>query len=118
MVAITLGLDAAFHGSLAMLIYARLRNSRRAALALAEAELGRSEAHRKLLASRLDAARAEVDPAYVIDRLEAIAREYEVDGAAADARLDQLIAFLRSAIPRLRSEEIRETHHEPQGSAG
>jgi hypothetical protein len=102
----TLGLDAAFHGCLATLIYARLRNSRRAALSLTEAELGRSEAHRRLLASKLDAAHAEVDPARVIDRLESIGRTYETDPDAADAQLDELISFLRDAIPRLRREEV------------
>jgi hypothetical protein len=104
----TLGLDAAFHGCLATLIYARLRNSRRAALSLSEAELGRSEASRRLLASKLDAAHAEVDPARVIDRLESIGRTYEKDPDAADAQLDELIAFLRDAIPRLRADEKRQ----------
>jgi hypothetical protein len=105
-VAVNLGLDAAFHGCLATLIYARLRNSRRAARSLAEAEFDRSEAQRKLLASQLDAAHAEVDPARVIDRLESIGRTYETDPDAADAQLDDLIRFLRDAIPRLRRDEI------------
>jgi hypothetical protein len=102
----SLGLDAAFNGCLATLIYARLRNSRRAARSLAEAEFDRSEAHRKLLASQLDAAHAEVDPARVIDRLESIGRTYETDPDAADAQLDELIRFLRDAIPRIRRDEM------------
>jgi hypothetical protein len=106
--AVVLGLDAAFNGALAILIYARLRSARRAALALADAELARSEANRHLLDSRLDAAHAEVDPADVIDRLERIEQAYESDPAAADARLDELIAFLRGAIPRLRAEPLPE----------
>lgn len=103
-VALSPGLDAAFHGCLATLIYARLRKSRLAALALGEAELGRLKANRNLLAAKLEAANAAVDPAYVIDRLEAIGRGYEVDPAVADSQLDELILFLRGAIPRLRSD--------------
>jgi hypothetical protein len=102
----SLGLNAAFYGCLATLIYARLRNSRRAALSLAEAEFGRSEAQRRLLASQLDAAHAEVDPARVIDRLDSIGRTYETDPDAADAQLDELIGFLRDAIPRIRRDEM------------
>ena len=42
----------------------------------------------------------------MIQTLERIERTYEEDPAAADARLDELIAFLRDAIPRLRSDAI------------
>lgn len=101
-------LQAAFDAMLAALIYARLRNSRLAARALADAELGRSEASRSLLAANLDAAHAEVDPGLVIERLEAIDRTYDEDPVAAEARLDELIAFLRGAIPRLRSDPVLE----------
>ncbi|MEP7068268.1 MAG: hypothetical protein ABI789_03460 [Usitatibacter sp.] len=92
-----------FHAMLAALIYARLRNLRLATRALAEAELGRSEASRKLLASDLDAAHAELEPALVIERLEEIERAYGDDPQGAEERLDELIAFLRGAIPYLRS---------------
>jgi hypothetical protein len=102
------GLDAALHGGLAILIYARLRKARLAALELARAELARSEANRKLIASQLDAARAQVDPALVIEQLESIESAYETDPAAADVELDELIAFLRGAIPRLRAEPLPE----------
>jgi len=101
-----LGLNAAFHGILATLIYARLRHSRRAARALADAELARSEANHRLLASRLRATQAELDPAHVIDRLESIGRAYETDPGGADAQLEDLIRFLRDAIPRIRRDEI------------
>lgn len=97
---------ALFHGLhalLAVLIYARLRNLRLAARALAEAEVGRSEASRNLLASNLDAAHAQIEPALVIETLGAIEREYDDDPAAAEERLDELIALLRGAIPHLRS---------------
>ena len=97
-------LNASFDALLATLIYVRLRNSRLAARALAQAELARSEASRSLLASQLDDAQAEVDPTLVIEGLEAIERAYDADPAAAEARLDELIAFLRGAIPKIRAE--------------
>jgi hypothetical protein len=101
-----LGFDVAFHGCLATLIYVHLRKSRRAARALAQAELDRSEASRSLMAWELEAARSEIDPEAMISRLEGIERHYDLNPAEADARLDELIAFLRGAIPRLRSVQV------------
>lgn len=94
------------HGWLATFIYISLRRQRRAARALTDAQMGRSEAQRSLLAAQLLAAHAQVDPAFVLERLETIERTYEADPAGADAQLDELIAFLRAAIPRLRSDEV------------
>jgi len=98
------GRDAAVFGFLATIIYARLRNARRLALNLSQAELGRSEARRALLAARLAATRAVIDPREVIERLDAIAQMYEEDSFVADRQLDELIAMLRDAIPRVREE--------------
>lgn len=102
---VEIGFDGIVHGWLATFIYAGLRRSRRAARVLAEAEIGRSEAQRSLLAAQL-ASHAEVDPELVMQRLEAIEETYESDPAAADGQLDELIAFLRDAIPRLRLERV------------
>jgi hypothetical protein len=99
-----IGFDGVVYGWLATFIYAGLRNSRRATQALAEAEIERSEANRALVASQLEAAHAEIDPAVVFGALETIERTYEENPARADALLDELIAMLRAAIPRLRSD--------------
>jgi hypothetical protein len=101
----TLGLDGALHGSLAMFIYVRLRNARVAASALADAEIRRSEEQRALIAAQLVVAQATIDPAFVMKALDDIERAYETDPARADVELDEFIAFLRDAIPRLRSDE-------------
>jgi hypothetical protein len=93
------------HGALGMLVYVWLRNSRLASEALAKAEVERAEAERKLVASRLDAVEAEVDPGFMFSTLESIEQTYDRDRAAADAMLDELIGFLRAAIPKLRNEE-------------
>ncbi len=108
------GFDGVVHGWLAMFIYVTLRNARRAARALAEAEIARSEASRVLLAAQLEAAHAKVDPAAVFRALEDIELTYEDNPARAEALLDDLIAFLRAAIPRLRTDgPALETGSEP-----
>jgi hypothetical protein len=99
------GFDGVLFGSLATFIYVRQRRSRLAMRALADAQIARSEAMRTLLASQLAAARAKVDPAFVFQTLEMIERTYETSPGRADVLLDELTAFLRAAIPRLRAEE-------------
>lgn len=92
-------------GWIATFIYVRLRKARLASRALADAEVERSEAQRRLLAAQLVAAQAEVDPAFVLQKLEDVERAYETDPARAEVLLDEFIAYLRDAIPRLRAEE-------------
>ena len=94
------------YGWIATFIYVRLRKARLAARALADAEVERSEAQRRLLAAQLVAAHAQVDPAFVLQKLEEVERTYEADPARADVLLDEFIAYLRDAIPRLRAEEV------------
>jgi LytS/YehU family sensor histidine kinase len=50
--------------------------------------------------------RAQVDPAFVFQTLEMIEQTYETIASRADVLLDELVAFLRAAIPRLRAEEV------------
>jgi hypothetical protein len=100
--------DGVLHGWLATFIYVRLRNARLGARALADAQIRRSEANRRLLAAQLESTHARVDPDEVLVTLESILRAYETNAAAADARMDELIAFLRGAIPRVRADEKRE----------
>ena len=100
--------DGVLHAWLATFIYVHLRNSRLAGRELAKVQLRQAEANRKLLASQLASTRAEVDPDAILATLEAIQSEYEIDSAGAAARMDQLIGFLRAAIPRLRTPETLE----------
>jgi hypothetical protein len=90
---------------IATFIYVRLRKARLAARALADAELERSEAQRRLIAAQLVAAQAQVDPDFVLQKLDDVERAYETDPSRADVLLDEFIAYLRDAIPRLRGEE-------------
>jgi hypothetical protein len=90
---------------LAAFIFVRLRGARRATQALADAELERIEAQGRLIGARLVAAHAEVDPTFVLRTLEEVELAYEEDSARADAMLDEFIALLREAIPRMRVDE-------------
>jgi hypothetical protein len=102
---ITRGFHVALYGGLGAVIFVVLRNGRIAARALEEAELQRSTASQRLLASRLEATRVQVDPDVTLRELETIESLYERDRVAADALMDDLIVRLRSAIPRVRLEE-------------
>lgn len=103
---------------LATFIFLRLRGARRAMRALADAEVERVEAQGRLIGARLVAAQAQIDPGFVLQQLEEVERAYETDPARADDLLDEFIAFLRDAIPRIRAEESTEVEDEPQGSPG
>jgi hypothetical protein len=97
-----IGVDGVLHSWLAMFIYVRLRNSRLAAIALARAQIERAEASRMAADSQLDAAKARIDPAFLSQTLQNIERTYGKDPARGDILLDELIEFLRAAIPTLR----------------
>ena len=101
----TRGSYTTLYASLGALIFVVLRNARDAARALAEAEFQRVAASQRLLASRLHAARAQVDPEVTLGELEKIEALYEQDPVAANTLMDDLIVRLRAAIPRLRVEE-------------
>ena len=97
-------LPSIIHGTLGSFMFIMVRNSRRAARALAEAEIERSEAARRLLQSSIDAARGQVDPDTMLRSLEEIERTYDLDPALADRMMDTLIETLRDAMPRLRPQ--------------
>lgn len=102
---VTIGFSSVLvYGWIATFIHLRLRKSRRAARALADAELDRAEAQRGLIAAQLFAAHAQVDPEFVLRALEDVERAYEDDPKRGDVLLDEFIAFLRDAIPRLRPD--------------
>lgn len=60
-------------------------------------------ARRRLIEARLAAIQARIDPQFFFDMLNAVQRAYEVDVEKAELLLDELIVFLRAALPRLRT---------------
>lgn len=87
-------------GLLVTLTSVRLRDSRRAALALHEAQAAAMETRRRAAELKMRAASEALDPLRVVRTLREIESLYENDMHAAGARLDALAADLRAAIPR------------------
>ena len=58
---------------------------------------------RRLVEGRLKAIQARVDPLFFFAMLEAVQKTYTVDADRAEQLLDELTAFLRAALPRLRT---------------
>lgn len=70
---------------------------------LADAQLARRRGEAELDQARLLALRGRVDPAMVLDVMADVQRRYRDDPAAGDRLLDLLVAFLRCAMPAVRS---------------
>lgn len=66
------------------------------------AELERADAQRNIMASRLQVLQARVEPELLFDALGDVRRAYLRDPDAAGALLDDLIAYLRAALPQMR----------------
>jgi Histidine kinase len=91
---------------MALLFFAHLQRSHaheKAAARLAFAQTAQREARRRLVQARLQAVQARIDPELLFDMLDAVRRSYELDASRAERLLDELIAFLRAALPRLRN---------------
>jgi Histidine kinase len=93
-----------FSVPMALLYFAHLRRSRTveaAAARLAAAQAAQRETQRRTAQARLAAVQARIDPHLLFEMLDAVRHSYAVDSARAECLLDELIAFLRAALPRL-----------------
>lgn len=90
-------------GLLALIIVEQVRAKRQAVERLADRHQRSTLVRRQLAYAQLQAIQARVDPQLLFETLAAVKRLYERDIARAEALLDELIAFLRAALPRLRS---------------
>jgi sensor histidine kinase YesM len=91
---------------MALLYFAHLRRSRaheRAAARLAAAQAAQRLARRRIVEARLQEVQSRIDPRILFDLLDSVRRLYDRDAALAERYLDELIDFLRAALPRLRS---------------
>ncbi|HEY1460260.1 MAG TPA: histidine kinase, partial [Casimicrobiaceae bacterium] len=92
---------------MALLFFVHLQQSRvqeEAAARLASAQAAQLEARRRAVRARLQALQARIDPQLLFDLLETVRHSYDDDPSRAERLLDELVAFLRAALPRLRSE--------------
>lgn len=87
-----------FFGGLATAVVASLRQRTRMLAALRAAELARATSQQRLTALTLGSLRARVDPKFVFETLSRVETLYETDPSEADRQLQELIAFLRSAL--------------------
>ena len=94
--------DQIILSSLATFVYVSLRTSRRAAKRRQAAEIARLEARRCTLESKLQAMQARVEPQFLFNTLAQVRQFYENDARKAGKMLDDLIAYLRAALPHLR----------------
>lgn len=90
--------------SMALIFFSHLQHSRvheEAAQRLSAAKLAQREARRRLAQANLQAVQARIDPQLLFDMLDAVRRAYESEPQRAEQLLDELVAFLRIALPRL-----------------
>jgi LytS/YehU family sensor histidine kinase len=95
-------LSTFLYGSLACFAYVNQRTARLAAERLRSAELARAKSRRRTLESRLQAMQARVEPEFLFNTLAQVRTLYEKDGETAGRMLEDLIAYLRAALPHLR----------------
>jgi hypothetical protein len=91
-----------FWGTVGAALHSAEQRRRRSSAALRAAELARLRGEQRLSDAHLAALHAQVEPQFLLATLDRIERLYATDAGAADRVLDELIRFLREAIPVLR----------------
>lgn len=89
-------------GLIAIAYFQRRRDAALGA-ALHKAEATRVELQKKTLESGLQVMQARVEPRFLLNTLRRIGDLYDTDCGTADRMLDNLIAYLRAALPQMRS---------------
>lgn len=90
-------------GGFATFVYADLKRNRESAARLQAARLRRTQAARDVLQTRLQAMQARVEPQFLFDTLDRIGEIYERDAARGQRTIDDLIVYLRTAMPQVNS---------------
>ena len=88
-------------GGFITFVYADLRRARESAARLHAAVMERTRAARNVLQTRLQAMQARVEPQFLFDTLARIKEIYEHDASKGQRTLDDLIAYLRTAMPQM-----------------
>ena len=90
------------YAALGTFVYVNERTARLAADRMRAAQLARAQARRRTLESKLQELQARVEPQFLFNTLAQVGELYERDPAIAGQMLDDLIAYLRAALPHLR----------------
>ena len=95
-------LQTLMFGGLAVFIYVNLRSSIAAARARNDSEVARVQMRRRTFESQLQAMQARVEPQFLFNTLAHVRSLYRRDAEQAGRMLDDLITYLRAALPHLR----------------
>ena len=91
------------YGGLFVAANALAHRAERTQALLSRAEIARSRSETLFSQAQLACLQGSVDPAFLLRGLDEMQRRYASDAAGADRLLDQLVGFLRLAIPGVRS---------------
>jgi len=86
----------------ATFIYTDRRRARAAKARMHAAEIERAHAAKRTLEWRLQAMQARVEPQFLFNTLAQVRELYRTSAARGERMLDELIAYLRAAMPRMR----------------
>jgi hypothetical protein len=89
-------------GGAATFVYLDARRARIEQGRLRRAEIERALTAKRMLESQLQAMQARVEPQFLFDTMAQVRRLYDVDRPLAERMLDELIAYLRAAMPQIR----------------
>jgi LytS/YehU family sensor histidine kinase len=89
-------------GGAATFMYLDARRARIEQGRLRRAEIDRALTAKRMLESQLQAMQARVEPQFLFNSMAQVRRLYDMDAPLAERVLDELIAYLRAAMPQLR----------------
>ena len=89
-------------GGAATFIYIDARRARIEQGRLRRAEMERALTAKRMLESQLQAMQARVEPQFLFNTMAQVRRLYDLDARLGERILDDLIAYLRAAMPRMR----------------
>ncbi|MGJ7497928.1 sensor histidine kinase [Variovorax sp. RT4R15] len=91
-----------FHGALFTAGCMLAMRTERTRHLLGDSQIARGKSEALLADAQFDALRARIDPAFLLRAMAEVQRRYAQDAPGADSLLDQLVAFLRHAMPGVR----------------
>jgi hypothetical protein len=89
-------------GGAATFVYLDARRARVEQVRLRRAETERALTAKRMLESQLQAMQARVEPQFLFNTMAHVRRLYDTDTPLAQRMLDELIAYLRAAMPQMR----------------
>jgi Histidine kinase len=98
----SIAVGAALVGGLATFVHAGRRTALDARRRQHTAEQARAQAQRRKLESQLQALQARVEPMFLFGSLERIRSLYRTQASGASSMMEDLIVYLRAALPHLR----------------